>query len=250
MPEFMCMKKIFLLGLFLLSCSMGILATERDKFNVNGITFRQNNSSEAELVNADCDKYSTIPQDVMRYGVRYAVAVIGEAAFKGCDALVDVELPVKVRQINRDAFKNCKKLKHIAFSKNLNKIGEGAFRGSGLLMVDMPRGVQELKDETFKDCKKMESITLPSSLEKIGHKAFCGCISLKHIELPKLVEKLGTDVFAGCINLKEIRIKALNPPVVDGNPMGSVKAKIIVPSVSLEKYKKHVYWGQFEMEGE
>lgn len=70
----------------------------------------------------------------------------------------------KVTEINKNAFKNCKKIKSITFGKNITKIGANAFSG----------------------CAKLKTITIRTTvLKSIGSKAFSGINSKAKFKVPK-----------------------------------------------------------------
>ncbi len=64
----------------------------------------------------------------------------------------------KIVGIDREAFKDCVKLKSIV----------------------LPEGVVEIGDDAFVNCTSLETIQLPNSIEKIGVDAFKNCDSLKY----------------------------------------------------------------------
>lgn len=70
----------------------------------------------------------------------------------------------KVTEINKNAFKNCKKIKSFTVGKNVTKIGSSAFSG----------------------CSKLKSVTIKSKkLTKIGAKAFRGISKNAKFKVPK-----------------------------------------------------------------
>ena len=70
----------------------------------------------------------------------------------------------KVTEINKNAFKNCKKIKSFTVGKNVTKIGSSAFSG----------------------CSKLKSVTIKSKkLTKIGAKAFSGISKNAKFKVPK-----------------------------------------------------------------
>lgn len=90
-----------------------------------------------------------------------------------------------VRLICREAFENCKNLRHIELPSSLNFIGENAFRG----------------------CVKLNEITLPKSLIYIGDGAFC-------CELQDII-----DDYESRLHPLKISIPS-SVEFIDGNPFG------------------------------
>jgi hypothetical protein len=67
------------------------------------------------------------------------VTVIGNEAFLGCIALVQITLPVSTTTIGRDAFKECSSLASVFVPDAVTKIERGAFGGcSSLTSVSLP----------------------------------------------------------------------------------------------------------------
>ena len=86
--------------------------------------------------------------------------------------ITSVVIPDTVKKIGKEAFSQCKELKYVKFSKNLEVIGT----------------------LSFFLCEKLEGIILPESLRVIGDNAFAGCKSLKTIDF-KNVEYIGIGAF-------------------------------------------------------
>ena len=93
------------------------------------------------------------------------------------------------------------------------------------------------------------SITVPSTVEiagitykvtAIAKNAFKNNKNLKKITINGNVTKINANAFSGCTNLKTIKIKSKNLKSVGKNAFKGIhpKAKVKVPSICLEKYKK------------
>lgn len=82
-----------------------------------------------------------IPDDVVE---------IGCIAFASTEKLEEITIPDSVKKIEWNAFKYCKNLQHVRFSKHLEYIGEGAFAY----------------------CEKLEELDLPASVSTIELEAF------------------------------------------------------------------------------
>lgn len=92
--------------------------------NYNGF----NNMFHAD---ANCD--INIPAFVTFKGVKYAVTVIGQSAFSGCQGIISVSIPSITTKIVRSAFFGCSKMKSINIPNSVTKIGELAFYGCNAL---------------------------------------------------------------------------------------------------------------------
>ena len=76
-------------------------------------------------------------------------------------------IPASVTEIYREAFFDCKELTSITIPGAAEKIGTGAFSGSGLKTVVIEEGNKELPDGAFVDCDELETIELPHSLTAV-----------------------------------------------------------------------------------
>ena len=94
------------------------------------------------------------------------VTKIGDNAFKGCTAIVNVTIPDTVKKIGKWAFAGC----------------------SSLESITIPEGVAEIMFATFEDCSSLQSVTIPNSVTKIDYKAFRYCSSLKSVTIPSGAE--------------------------------------------------------------
>lgn len=77
--------------------------------------------------NASCD--INIPAFVSYKGVKYAVTVIGQSAFSGCQCIISVSIPSTVTRIGRSAFFGCSKMTSVNIPSTVTEIGEHAFYG-------------------------------------------------------------------------------------------------------------------------
>lgn len=102
---------------------------------------------------------------------------IGEGAFFDCNNLMNIDLPEKVRLVERSAFSNTG-ISAMNWPKNATSIPDGAFVYTNLKEFTVPEGVTE-----------------------INLQAFYGCTDLIKISIPRSVTYIGSDVFANCRNL-------------------------------------------------
>ena len=90
------------------------------------------------------------------YAVPQGTRAIGEAAFRGCDALTRITLPESLTSIGREAFSFCTSLSDIA----------------------LPDGLRSVGDAAFSSCFFLTSAAIPESVSSIGGDAFDSCPSL------------------------------------------------------------------------
>jgi hypothetical protein len=106
---------------------------------------------------------------------------VGDGAFKGCDALKEVELPHSINYIGNSAFESCIMLTSVTLPDSLTHIGEKAFYGCArLVSVTLPDTLTHIGDAAFYGCKRLTMETLPLSLVSVGRGAFKGGVHLSH----------------------------------------------------------------------
>lgn len=80
-----------------------------------------------------------------------------------------------VRQINNNAFENCKTLTKIV----------------------LPDTVDTICDNAFNECENLRELTLGDNVRKIGENAFNNCVRVNELRLPQSVEEIGKYAFYG-----------------------------------------------------
>ncbi|MBR2930189.1 MAG: leucine-rich repeat protein [Clostridia bacterium] len=127
---------------------------------------------------------------------------VGELAFEGCSALVEVELAY-VDRVGSKAFSGCSALTKIVIGRAL-KIDASAFEGCAALTTADLGYVEAIGDNAFRFCSSLTDFKLPDGLKSIGAYAFAGCSSLKDLSFAHLKHDvaIGTYSFSGCSSLE------------------------------------------------
>ena len=143
---------------------------------------------------------------------------IGAGAFADC-GLQRISIPKKVKEIAKEAFRNCTVLKKIEVTEFTTSIDPEAFK-----YCDQLTEIKVSKDNTvyssvggyllskdkktlilFPPGKANEKFTLlPPSIEKIGDNSFLDCRKLTNVTIPNKVKTIGKRAFGLCKNLKTI----------------------------------------------
>lgn len=150
--------------------------------------------------------------------------------YKGDYALKEVTGLSKLKEIDNEAFKNCKYLKKISPTKSLQKIGCWAFEGCTSLVsgIDVSKTkkidigaftdcvnlssrlnfkiIKKIESDAFKNCPKVKCNSLGDRIEYIGLKAFLGCKSINYIYIPRSGPSLDRCTFVKNID----KIKMVN----------------------------------------
>ena len=145
---------------FLCNCSVSPIALHSMLQNGCGYgeiqMFTQQNGDVAHpLLNS----YVSIPD----YKNEKPVLIIGEGTFERNTTLKTVLLPVKLKNINSEAFSGCTSLTTVYFPDSLKSIEESAFN----------------------ECTKLSKVSLPVGLEVLGSRAFSDCSLLTEIVIPR-----------------------------------------------------------------
>ena len=142
-----------------------------------------------------------------------------------CTALSVVELPNKLRSIERYSFYNTKSLRSIVIPQTVTSIGNNAFEHAAI-----------------------DSLYLPVKLTSLSQYAFRYCNNLKYIELPSYISSYDYN-FRNCSNIETIVCKSATPPAISNDPINGGPSKssitLYVPSFAVANYKLDSYWYQF-----
>lgn len=121
-------------------------------------------------------------------GVVTQPLVIGEAAFKGCSNLINLNLPGRVAQFDVNALENCYDLENVNIStaetnKELKSLDGVLLTADGTKLIYFPRG-------------RAQSYTTPESVTTIGSNAFSGS-KITEIVISKYVRVIEPYAFSG-----------------------------------------------------
>lgn len=207
-----------------------------------------------------------------------SITYIGERAFY-MSQLTSVQIPNSVIRINYGAFELCGALESIKLGENINFIGAGAFAEChNLTSIEIPKNVETIGNYVFYLCGNLTSIsvdaqnkrygsfgncnaivdcqtntlvagckntTIPDGVTYIGDGCFAGLV-IDSIVIPPSVKGLGSNVF-NFSAIATIYCYAPNPPLVNESSLSlPTEPTLYVPCESLEVYKAHEVWGQFE----
>lgn len=116
-----------------------------------------------------------------------------------------VVIPKTIRRIQRDAFRDCKKLKSVQFCGNIDRMEEECFINcSSLERIYLPLHVEKIERACFQGCTSLREFKLPENMTEIPNSMFEGCTSLTSLELPPNITSIGYNSFSYCTGLKEI----------------------------------------------
>lgn len=148
---------------------------------------------------------------------------IPEYAFRGCDAISEVNIPSTVTTIGDYAFYKCRGLKNVTGGRGVTSVGDKAFSecealhgaeffntGNAALephafdgcfnlrSAAIPADTLVVSGGVFRDCKMLSDVTLPTRTGgRIDQQAFSGCSSLKEVEFASYYWQIGDNAFSG-----------------------------------------------------
>lgn len=171
----------------------------------DGVEYRANDT-EAWVTGVADD---TVVADIKDYlsidGSQMPVTRI-DAAFSGKTQLQKVTVPVAVKALPENMFKDCTSLNAVTFASGsqLQTIGKWAFMSTAVAAIEIPEGVTELPDGVFKNCLSLTEITLPPNLVSVGGGCFYNCKALTTVNVCADNLTIADRAFYSCESLETI----------------------------------------------
>ena len=193
------------------------------------------------------------------------VTSVGQGAFAGCDALVEVVMPTC--QMGDAVFADCKALKTVKIAPSITEIPAATFKGCiSLAEVEGSEGLVVIGDQAFEGDASLKVFGFGSGLRKIGASAFAGTgltevtlseaasltaigeqsfaqTSATKVEFPDNVTTIGDGAFFGNTNLEYIEL----PPqllVIGQHAFNQIPLKSLTLPESLEEIGNYALLGQ------
>ena len=165
------------------------------------------------------------------YGGR--ISSIGDYAFNRCSNLTKVELGA-VGVIGANAFTGCSSIMSVAFTGNVDDIGESAFANTPVNTLDFGGNIGRIRSYAF-NRTNVQSLVFANDVGTIDGYAFQYCVALKRVEFKGALASLGDGVFSGCNGLNSVvlprGLRAIAAYTFDG--CSSIE-EIIVPQDVVE----------------
>ncbi len=114
------------------------------------------------------------------------------------------------KKIGENAFKNTG-LTSITIPKNINEIGKGAFSNCvNLKNAVIESEIKKLPDYMFAECELLSDVTVSTSTDEIGEKTFSNCEHLAKFENWGGIRKLNANALENCVSLNDIKLGGLS----------------------------------------
>ena len=139
-------------------------------------TYKTTSSNQTIKIANDIDAYPIAGAGNRLIGIDYGDGTGGVSsthtyATQG-EHTVTFSFVNEVTEIGARAFKECSQLTDITYPKNITKISDWAFYGTGLINIIIPNTVTYIGISTFCDCASSEYINIPNSIQFMGERAF------------------------------------------------------------------------------
>lgn len=150
------------------------------------------------------------------------------------DKLLFAKIPdsaegIQTLEVGEGAFKECKKLRHISFSDNLEYIADGAFSSLPFLeSVDCGRGLYEMGEGVFAS-SSISSFSFPPLIKDVPNRCFSDCSKLVGVTFSSSLNSLGILSFSGTKSLRSIDLGQRIKEIPDGAFLSSGITSITIP---------------------
>jgi hypothetical protein len=172
------------------------------------VTFLSGSAFVVIFLNSIC-----VCQDNMQFRVRecFLEAFDGSVIYRCFGYCHSIVIPSSVVVLGKSSFCECESLESVTFESDsrLERIGNSAFRCSGLKSILIPSSVVVLGKGSFCECKSLETVKFVSGsrLERIEECAFRLC-ELKSIEIPSSVVVFGKEWCCSCWSLESVTFES------------------------------------------
>lgn len=141
------------------------------------------------------------------------ISVLPEGLF-GNSGLETVVLPTNLTDIGAQAFLNTTKLTSIGIPVNVKSIGNEAFRQTGATSVFLPNNLSSIGQRAFYLCPNLQEVKTHGKITQdapdatIQESCFEGCAKLTVFEIPQNIRRIEQGILSKNIKVKSITIPA------------------------------------------
>ncbi len=229
--------------------------------------------TETNTLIAGC-KNTIIPNGVtcLQYGAFYdckdlnsiqlpnTITTIENDVFRGCSQLTSIAIPSSVSSIERQPFWECYALSSISVDSdnptydsrdNCNAIIETSTNTliAGCPTTIIPTSVTSIGSGAFQTQHHLTSITIPNGVTNIGYSAFDNCHNLTSVTMGNTITNIEDYAFWMCYSLDTMKCYTAVPPkCTNSSFLMGTPSTVYVPCSSLEAYKSHEIWGEFNIQ--
>ena len=94
---------------------------------------------------------------------------IGSYAFYNCEKLKEINIPEKVKTVQKATFKGCSSLLNLTIAEGVTSIEDSAFEGCSFLpIIKLPNSMTSIGSYAFNQCSDLVAVCIPSGVKYIG----------------------------------------------------------------------------------
>ena len=157
------------------------------------------------------------PKDIEEYAIKEGTRVICDDAFEDCKSLRNIVFSDDIEHIGKNSFNSCKQLSNLNIPENLISIGDDAFYGcESLTSIEIPSKVEKIGEHPLRYCSKMKSISVNPKNPVFDSRDNCNAvidtktntlvIGCSSTTIPDSITSIGCDAFTRCYGLNKIDI--------------------------------------------
>ncbi|MDU5808885.1 MAG: leucine-rich repeat protein [Finegoldia magna] len=165
-------------------------------------------------------------------GVKFGTDTISSA-----DGMISLELPKKVKRIEKDAFRS-NNFKNVDFPNTLEFIGGTAFNGNRLEKVYLPDSVTDVEGGAF-SLNQITEVRISPNMEKIAGGTFSRNIKLEKLVIPEGVKIIEGSAFQGA-PLKQLTISKTVEEIKDRAFTGHQLEELTIPG-NVKKIERQAF---------
>lgn len=197
---------------------------------------------EVEVIGHHSPVNLKIPATVTRNSLEYKVKSIGVSAFKNCESLEALSMPIGLMTIGEEAFLGCESLTQVTISSGVKTIGASAFGYCKLLgSVNIPSSVEYIGDYAFISCSESK-ICIEVSEANAKYSSKDGMLfdkgkteliqgrDMASVKIPATVKGLKKWAFYGCHHLESVYFLGTDKPTFGDNSLDVGERTIVVYS--------------------
>lgn len=143
---------------------------------------------------------------IEEFSVPNSVKTVGDMAFANCKELKKLVFSKNMETIPSRVVFNCHKLENVEIKQGTKTIGKKAFSTSTIQQITIPNSVTNIKARAFYKTGGIKKIAIPENITRIRDYTFYNCKDLETIKFNTKVKSIGENAFARCKKLGKITI--------------------------------------------
>ena len=136
-------------------------------------------------------------------------------------------IPEGVVEIRENVFGSSYNLDVVKLPSSLIKIGDSAFKSSGINEIILPTDLIEIGDNAFSQ-NYITELEIPSSVKFIGENAFYNNYGLSKVTLNEGISKIGSNAFSGSYSLRDTINIPSSVREIGENAFGNYLSKVYI----------------------